>query len=975
MTERTLEDGSAPGGEAGEATMGEATVGEATVGEATLKEIEALRREVERLLVITSADAGGVLDTVLHHSPHGIIVCDAAGRLTLHNRAAERIWAGSATTDSLSDWSKYRAFHADGRPYAPEDWSMIRCLRASEVISAEEVWIQRFDGVRALLLGSCAPIFGPAGEVRGALSVFADVTEFHQLAAAERMARSQAEASHFEMSLLFRLSDAVNRADTLADVYEPALEAVISALRVDRASVLLLDPDSVMRFKAHRHLSDEYRAAVEGHSPWSPDEADPKPVLVSDVLADEAYAPYHELFRREGIRSLGFIPLVHRRRLLGKFMVYDAAPRVFTLREVELAQTIASQISQAVTRSRLLEGERLARADAERATARVRRIQRVTESLSEAATSAEVAQVIVTQGVAATGAATGGLWLLGSGGVAELVHAQGYSDPGRQDFSRIDLCGPLETPVADAFQKNECIWIRSKREFGALYPKLAAVVAPRPEYRSACLPVRSADRCVAVLAFTFDKEGDFDDAEREFLQNIAKQGGLALERSQLLTVEREARARAEAAHRRASFKAEASALLGSSLDYETTLKHVAKLAVPKFADWCAVELGEAPGHSTLVAVEHIDPAKVALAWQLRERYPPDPAAPHGVPQVLRTGKAELYREVTDEILEKSTIDPERIALGRALGLRSAINAPIAIQGRTIGVITFIWAESGKRYDEADLETAILLGQRAALAIENSRLHRRMQRAVKAREDLLAVVSHDLRNPLGVVLMRAASIARNLPGDGAAAKARKHAVDIQSAAQRMADLISDLLDLGSIEAGELKLQLSAEDLGALLSSAADEIQPLAASKGVRIDVSLPPQTWSVRCRCDRRRVSQVLSNLLGNAVKFTPSGGSIHLRSSIEGGMAKIVVLDTGQGVDPAHLSQIFERYYQAPTRERSGVGLGLFIAKGIVTAHGGQIWAESTPGEGSSFYFTLPLAEGDEAESVRPAWSAADRPS
>jgi len=148
-------------------------------------ELEALKRENERLRVLAARDEG-LLDTLLEQSPHGVIVCDASGKLTLQNRASERIWAGSATAEDVESWGQYRAFHPDGRPYEGSDWSMARCLSSREVVDAEEVYFQRFDGTFGWLLGSCAPLIGPDDELLGAVSVFADITPFKKLEAGNR---------------------------------------------------------------------------------------------------------------------------------------------------------------------------------------------------------------------------------------------------------------------------------------------------------------------------------------------------------------------------------------------------------------------------------------------------------------------------------------------------------------------------------------------------------------------------------------------------------------------------------------------------------------------------------------------------------------------------------------------------------------------------------------------------------------------
>src|SRR5262249_37571388 len=190
-----------------------------------LAEVEALRREVERLRLLSSQEAGGLLEALLLHSPHGIVVSDANGKITLHNRASERIWAGSATAADTSDWRKYRAFHPDGRLYEPDDWPLSRCLRAGETVPAEEIRIQRFDGSFGVLLASCAPILGPAGEIRGGLAVFADVTELNELATAERLARQRIVKLQ---AVTEALSDARLTAD-VAKVVARQIAAVLSA--------------------------------------------------------------------------------------------------------------------------------------------------------------------------------------------------------------------------------------------------------------------------------------------------------------------------------------------------------------------------------------------------------------------------------------------------------------------------------------------------------------------------------------------------------------------------------------------------------------------------------------------------------------------------------------------------------------------------------------------------------------------------
>ncbi len=347
-------------------SLGEVTAEGTLARRDAVAEIEALRREVERLSVLARSERG-LVEAIVNNSPHGVLVCDAAGKMTLQNRAAERIWAGSASPESVAGWGAYRAFHADGRPYAAGDWAMARCLSHGETIQPHEIDVLKFDDSCGVLLGSCAPIFGEDGAIAGAISVFADVTSFKQLEVALK-------AAHADTELLYHLTDSVARAETIEQVFATALETITAGLHTERASILLFDDAGVMRFRAWRGLSEDYRRAVDGHSPWTPDDVAPHPVLVQDAETDPTMKDYRPVFRAEGIRTLGFFPLVHGGRLIGKFMVYGAAPRGFPPRDVRIALAVGSHVAQGVARmtagrqiERLLAETTAAKAAAEQA--------------------------------------------------------------------------------------------------------------------------------------------------------------------------------------------------------------------------------------------------------------------------------------------------------------------------------------------------------------------------------------------------------------------------------------------------------------------------------------------------------------------------------------------------------------------------------------------------------------------------------
>jgi signal transduction histidine kinase len=236
-------------------------------------------------------------------------------------------------------------------------------------------------------------------------------------------------------------------------------------------------------------------------------------------------------------------------------------------------------------------------------------------------------------------------------------------------------------------------------------------------------------------------------------------------------------------------------------------------------------------------------------------------------------------------------------------------------------------------------------------LENVRLVAEAQEAVRAREDLLAIVSHDLRNPLGVVLASTSLLLKsNLPPDKQD-RARRQVEAIQRAGNRMNRLIRDLLDFASIQAGRLSVSLRPQDVAAMVAEVLEVMEPLAAAKSLHL---LSDVAAGLAIRCDHDRVVQLFSNLVGNAVKFTPEGGTITVCAAPEGEVVKFSVVDTGPGISADELPHVFDRYYQAQRKNRDGIGLGLSIARGIVEAHGGRIWVESEEGKGSTFFFTLP---------------------
>jgi signal transduction histidine kinase len=406
---------------------------------------------------------------------------------------------------------------------------------------------------------------------------------------------------------------------------------------------------------------------------------------------------------------------------------------------------------------------------------------------------------------------------------------------------------------------------------------------------------------------------------------------------------------ATAAEASARFAADASRALASSLDYETTLQTIARLAVDHLADLCIVDVLDEDGRVRRVAVAHADPEMHAFVEALRS-YPVDPAASPQVATVLASGEPLVTNEITDLALRGYADDDRHLDILRRLDLRSAIVAPLVARGRPLGVIGFA-GDSRRRYDSRHVALAQDLAGRAAIAVDNARLYREAQRAIALRDDVVRIVSHDLRNSLSIVLMSSDILLQATPRDPAMLRRRLEA--IRTSAEEMNRLVHDLLDVARLEAGQLPVFREPTDVASLVDRAIAQCEPLAERKAVLIEYVAP--TPLPQANADRDRIHQVLVNLLGNAIKFTPEGGRIRVEARADDDEIRLSITDTGPGIPGDQLPHVFDRFWQATHARNAGVGLGLAIARGIVEAGGGRIWVESATGQGSTFHFTLPI--------------------
>ncbi len=387
--------------------------------------------------------------------------------------------------------------------------------------------------------------------------------------------------------------------------------------------------------------------------------------------------------------------------------------------------------------------------------------------------------------------------------------------------------------------------------------------------------------------------------------------------------------------------------LASSLDYEETLAAVANLAVRSLADFCIIDIVEG-GEVKRLQVAHADPERADLTRQLL-RYPLDRGRPHMSLAAIEARKTVLVSEMSEAVLDALAQGEEHRRILDALRPRSFMAVPLLARDRLLGVVLFV--SSSRSYGDGDVVLAERLVQLAALEVDNARLYREAQQALQARDRVLGIVAHDLRNPLHTINMSAALLLD--PAFSEVERARQARM-IQRSVQRMDRLIQDLLDIARIEADRLNLKREVHDARDLVEEVVELHTSLAAASGLRLRYDRNEEGMPISA--DRDRLLQVLSNLIGNAIKFTPEGGEIEVRAErMDEGM-RFSVRDTGPGISAEDLPNLFQPFWQAKRGSRDGAGLGLMIARGIVEAHGGTIRADSVPGQGSTFSFTIPAA-------------------
>ncbi len=458
-----------------------------------------------------------------------------------------------------------------------------------------------------------------------------------------------------------------------------------------------------------------------------------------------------------------------------------------------------------------------------------------------------------------------------------------------------------------------------------------------------------------------------EDAERKvaiFIRDIEESVRAEAHRAELLRLEQLGRRAAESAERRAGYLAMVSGELAHSLDPEDTVRRIADLSVQGFATYCMVYVVGEDGELLRTTVSGASGTRTDIVAELRaQRVSVD--SDSVVTTTLQTGQALLLSGPEISLADAFAMSEEHRGLLHQMDLRSALVVPLRARGAVQGAIAFFNAGLDSReFSKEDLRVAEALAQTAAFAIDNARLHARAKQATLQREEVLAIVAHDVRSPLSAISI-GAEMLLNFELDR---KMQNHHLEVmQRATATISRQIHDLLDAARIDNSSFSIEAQRQPIYPIVADTYSLFATRASARNIDFDFFVEPDLPEVRL--DRYRIEQVLSNLIENGLKVVNQGAAIRIDATMcrDRQRLQFVIRDTGPGISARDVEQVFNRFWQGRGNQRSGAGLGLAICKGIVEAHGGEIWVESELGAGTAFFFTLPIEgpAGPPGESAR----------
>ncbi len=400
------------------------------------------------------------------------------------------------------------------------------------------------------------------------------------------------------------------------------------------------------------------------------------------------------------------------------------------------------------------------------------------------------------------------------------------------------------------------------------------------------------------------------------------------------------------------FLAGVSQVLSASLNYRTTLKNVAQLAIGHMADWCVIDIVNSNKEIETVAITNADVKKVIWAEKMRELFPSILKNEEIIRRVLNTGKSELYPLITPEMLAEGIKDKKTKKIVNGLNLQSVIIVPLFSRHKTLGTMTFLSTNPNIHYTDMDLVIAEELSARASLAIENARLYRQAQMATKLRDEFISIASHELKTPLTSLKVYIQVINKQLQKKRLLTE-NTYLQRMDSQIDKLSKLIEDLLNISRIRVGKMLFDYKNFSIGDLTREIVEMIQPTLDKHKLSFKIF-----GDAIVNGDRDRVGQIIINLITNAIKYSPDSDRVNVTVAIlESNKCIVSVEDFGIGIDKKHISKIFNRFYQIRDKEARGIpglGIGLYLSHEIAQRHDGEIRIQSKKGKGSTFSLILP---------------------
>lgn len=550
----------------------------------------------------------------------------------------------------------------------------------------------------------------------------------------EQTARRDAEENARRISALQNITAGLSAALTPKQVARHALEQGVTALGAQAGSVSLVSPDkqSVEMIYTEGYDAGTIRTwhtfPLDMDMPLSEVIRTGKTILLpgEDSLRERYPQVWERQTKRLG-KAWAAVPLVVEGGVLGAMGLTFARERVFDADDEAFMNALARQAAQAMERAQLYQAERAARAAAEQNAARVSALQRITVALGTALTREQVAEVVLKQGLETLGAQGGVLSQLSDdGGTISILRAVGYPTGVFETWHEFPIDAQLA--MAEVVRTGEPLVFESPEEVRTRYPDRAS--APRAFNAWIIAPLEFKGRISGSLTLSFAHARALSEPDRAFAIALARQCAQALERARLYESERQARQAAERAAHRSDWLTEASHILAGSLDYSATLKELAQLVVSELSDWCTIDMAKGDGTAEQLVMAHRDPEKLKWAKEygeeIRQYFTPRWDSPTGLPNVLRSGKPEIYYDIPETLLEQVAENEVQLEILKGIGYSSVMIVPLTAQDKTLGAITMVNTDSGRHFTDDDLAFAELFAGRASVAVDNARLYRELQ---------------------------------------------------------------------------------------------------------------------------------------------------------------------------------------------------------------------------------------------------------